>query len=90
VHAGRVPGVITQPIACVAIATEVMHVVVVLEESVMLNDPGNFGPHVRPYDGGCHFRVIVGRDLIADVVQKRGEDQLVIGPIAQCTSGRLQ
>src|SRR5216110_621912 len=45
VHAGLVPGMIAVALAGVAIAPEVMHVVVVLEQAVVLHDPRRSEEH---------------------------------------------
>ena len=63
-----VPLVVFKLIPDIAITTTEMGVVVQLEQAVVLDDPVDFLRYERPQDGGCHFTVRVGRELVADIV----------------------
>ena len=81
---------IAQALARVAIPAEVVHVVIVLEQAVLRDDPGDLRPHVRPQDRRGELRVVVGRELIADIVQQCADDQLLVGAVALRARGGLQ
>ena len=81
---------LAQPLAHVAIAAHVMHVVIGLEEFMLLDDPGHLFAHVGANDGRGELRVIVGGQQVADVVDQGADDQIVIGTVAPRAGGGLQ
>ena len=83
VEAGAVPLVILDAIAGIAVSAQVMHVVVGLQEAVIRDDPRDFRPHVRPHDSSGDLRMIVRSELIADVVNQRGNHQLIVRLVLQ-------
>ena len=68
----------------------VMGVVIGLEGGVMGDDPGAFLAHEGPQDGGCIFVVIIRRQRVADIMQKRRDDPVGIGAVVQRARRRLQ
>ncbi len=70
---------VLQALAREAVAAQVVDVVVGLEQPVLLDDPGDFGPHVGPQDAGRHLGVVVGREFVADVVDQRPEHEFLVG-----------
>src|ERR1700686_1809732 len=90
VHAGLVPRMMAPALASVAIAAEVMHVIVILEQTVLRHDPGHFRAHVGTQYGRRHFGVIVGRKLIADVVNQRRHDHFLVGAVLHGAGGGLK
>jgi len=48
---------------------------------VLLEDPRHFRAHIRPQDGRCDLGMIVGGELIADIVNEGRDQQLFIGAI---------
>ena len=77
-------------VAPVAVAAEMMRVVVALEETVLLDDPGDLGPHIGPQNARGEFRMIVRRQIIAHVVNERSDDELVVRPVPPGTRRGLQ
>ena len=67
-----------------------MHVVVSLEQPVLLDDPCHLRPHVGPQNCGGYLSVIVRRELVADVVNQCGHYELVVGAVVQRSGRRLQ
>src|ERR1700687_5763380 len=90
VHAGLVPRMMAPALASVAIAAEVMHVIVVLEQAVLRHDPGHFRAHVGTQYGRRHFGVVVGGKLIADVVNQRRHDHFFVGAVLHGAGGDLK
>jgi hypothetical protein len=85
-----IPRVILEAIARIAVAAEMVHVIVILEQAVLLDDPGHLGAHVRTDDGGGEFGVIVGRQLVADIVDQCRQQQLIVGAVVESAGGYLQ
>src|ERR1700730_3410139 len=81
---------ITEPLARMAVAAEVMDVVIVLEQAVVLHDPGDLRSHVGPDDGRGKFRMIVGSELVAHVMNQGCHDQLLIRAASHGPRRRLQ
>ena len=81
---------VPKALAPVTICAEMMGVVVALEEPVLLDDPGDLRPHVRPDDGAGDFRVIERRQLVPHIVNERRDDELVIRAVAPRARRGLQ
>ena len=77
-------------LASVAITAEVMHVIVVLEQTVLRHDPAHFRSHVGAQYRRRELGVVVGRQLIADVVNERRHDHLFVGPVLHGAGGGLK
>src|SRR5581483_11067895 len=88
--AGAIPGVALQPVPRIAIATQVVSVVVGLHQPVLLDDPGHLGAHVRAQHGGRELRVVVRRQLISNIMEQRGDQQLVIRTVRERSRRGLQ
>lgn len=69
VDAAVVVGGLRVPLPGVAVAAQVVEVVVALEQPVMAHDPLRLGTHVGGHYGGRHAAVVVGGKHVADVVQ---------------------
>src|ERR1019366_9097281 len=63
-----VPRVAEKLLTPVAIAAQVMGVVVALEQPVLFDDPGHFRAHVRADDRRGEFRMIAGRQIVSQIV----------------------
>ena len=81
---------IAESLAPVAVSAEVMGVVVALKQAVLLDDPGDLRPHVRPQDRGGDLGVSVGGKIVADVVDERRHHHLIIGPVLARAGRGLQ
>src|SRR6267142_3430707 len=90
VPACLIPGMAAESIAPVAVAARVMGVVVRLEQPVLFDDPGHFRPHVRPKDAGGYLGMVVRRKFIADVVDERRRNKVIIGAVPERTRRSLQ
>ena len=66
-----------------------MAVVPELEQPVHEDGPGDLGPDVGTDDGRGHLGVVLGRQVVADVVDERGHDHLDVGSVGLRSSGRL-
>ncbi len=84
------PLVPLQHIAHVPIATVVVDVVIRLHQSVLLNNPSHFWPHIRPDDSRGHLSVVVRRKLITHIVDQRRDNQLIVRAVAQRPGRSLQ
>jgi hypothetical protein len=73
---------IFEPIAQKTIAPEVMRVVVRLEKAVLGHDPSHFVTHVRAKYRCGNRRMVVGCEIITDVVHQSAEHHFVV-----CTRG---
>src|SRR5229473_7171300 len=76
--------------AGISIAVIVMRVVVSLEQAMLLDDPRDLGTHIGPDDPGGNFRVVVRRQIVAYVMNERGDDEFVIRTILERTRRGLQ
>src|ERR1700722_20402938 len=74
----------------IAVATVVMRVVIGLKQAVLLHYPRSLRPRIGANDARGDFRVVVRRHIIAHIVDERGDDEFVIGSVAQRTGRRLQ
>jgi len=74
--------VVPVPVSSIRITVEVMGVVVRLELAVVLDDP--IGPfrHVGSEDRRREFAMVVGRQLVPDIVQQRRHDQFLVRAVA--------
>src|SRR5277367_5300051 len=88
--AGLIPRMAEELVACVAITATEVNVVVILEQAMLLHDPGDLRTNVGSDYSGRYLRMIVRRQLIADVVDERRHDQLIVGAGAHGAGGRLQ
>jgi hypothetical protein len=79
-----------QALAHQSVAAEMVHVVVRLEQAVLLYDPGHFRPHVGPENAGRNFGVVVRSEFIADVVYQCPEHELLVGARGFGASRHLQ
>jgi hypothetical protein len=81
---------IAEPFAQVPVQPQVVEVIVALERAVILADPVFLFRHERLEDRGGDFRVVVGAQRIADVVQQRHDDIAFPAPVAVSARGGLQ
>ena len=88
--AGVVPGVVTMLLARLRVEPDVVAVVAELEQPVHEHGPRHLGPHVRPDDRRGELGVVVRRELVADVVDERGDDHVDVGAVALRPGGGLQ
>jgi len=89
VDAAVVVGRLRVAVAGVAVAAQVVEVVVALEQPVVAHDPLRLLAHVGGDYGGRDAAVVVGGQHVADVVQQRGHHELVGLAVAQRPGGRL-
>ncbi len=73
----------------IAVAAEMVKVVVALEHPVVTDDPDGLVTHVGGEDGGRDRAVIVRGQYVADVVEQRGDDELARLAVAQRPRGGL-
>src|ERR1700733_11166806 len=90
IPARPIPAMLAVPVASVAVAAQMMRVVIALEEAVLLDDPRYLRPHERAQGRGRDFRVIEGRHIVADVVNERCHDHLDVRAVAPRAGCRLQ
>src|SRR2546429_558252 len=77
-------------LASVAITAEGMHVIVVLEQTVLRHEPGHFLTHVGAQYRRRELRVGVRRQLIAAVVNWGRHDHLFLGAVLHGAGGGLK
>src|SRR4051812_47926333 len=65
-------------VARVAVLAHQVRVVVGLEQRVLLDDPADALAHERPQHGADHLAVRDGRERVADVVEERRRDVLLV------------
>jgi hypothetical protein len=82
--------IVPEAVARVAVAAQMVGVVIRLEDPVMPDDPVRTLRHVRPQDRRREFTVIAGRKRIADIVQQGRDHHLLVGAIAQRPGRGLQ
>src|SRR5277367_6871341 len=88
--AGLIPWMAEELVACIAITAAEMNVIVILEQAMLFHDPGDLRTNVGPDNSGRYLGMIVRRHFIADVVDERRHDQLIVRAGALGASGRLQ
>lgn len=57
---------------------------------MVLDDPVRRSAHVGLYHGGREIRVVLRRQHVADIVQQRRHDDLVLGAVAERAGRGLQ
>ena len=81
--------VVLKSIACIAIPSIVMAVIVGLEQAVVLNGPSHFLAHERTQNFGGKFIMVLGRQPIADIVKQCTNHPVDIGTVTMRASRRL-
>ena len=71
-------------------AAEMVRVVITLEESVLLDDPGNLGADVGADDACGDLGMVERRQLVAHVVNERRDDEFVVRAVLSRARGALQ
>ena len=72
------------------IPAAVMREVVRLKQAMLFDDPGDLGPHIRPDDCRGNLRVVVRREIIADIVNQCRNDQFIVRTCRESPGRRLQ
>jgi hypothetical protein len=80
--AGFELGMTAENFAPIAVAAEVVPVIVTLEHSVVLDDPVVRLAHVGPQDGSGEAAVVVRRQGVSDVVEQGADHGLLVGAVA--------
>jgi hypothetical protein len=86
----RVVRMVLELVAQVAVEPEVMEEVVALEDAVVLHHPQVLGAHEGLQDGRRDVGMVEGAERVADVVQQRAGDVLVVAAVAQRAGRGLQ
>ena len=81
---------VAEGFARVPLHAEEMEIVIALEGAVVLADPVHFLAHERLDDRGGDFRVVIAAQRVADIVEQRHHDVLLVAPVAMRASRGLE
>ena len=84
------PFVVAPALALVLVHAGGVAVIEHLENTVMLDDPGDLLTDIGADNGGGHLAVVFRGKVIAEVVDQRGHDHLDVGAVLFGAGGRLQ
>ena len=79
-----------EPLALVAVAADMVIVVVALEHRVVLHQPVVGLGDVGPQHGRREFAMILRRQIVADVVEQGDDHRLLVGLVAEGAGRGLQ
>lgn len=71
--------------SCITVTTEVVRVVVPLEQAVMLDNPGRFAVEIGPNDCRRQLTVVLRGKHVSDVVKQGRHDHIYSFIVAECS-----
>ncbi len=81
-HAGLKVGMVAVTVPLVAVATQMVGIIILLEQAMMGGDPNAFLAQIGLQDRGRQITVVPGRQTVADIVQQRGHHHFRVGAVA--------